>query len=80
MLLFQKLHGLPNKGENARRNLDFLDIVLTAKDEDGVGLTDLEIRNEVDTFLFEGNYYNVTSDIVFLCCNSALIWFNLSAF
>ena len=33
---------------------DFLAILLTAKDDNGVGLTPLEIRNEVDTFLFEG--------------------------
>ncbi|XP_041376951.1 cytochrome P450 4F6-like [Gigantopelta aegis] len=38
-----------------KKCLDFLDILLTAKDENGVGLSTLEIRNEVDTFLFEGH-------------------------
>ena len=37
------------------RKLDFLDILLTATDDSGVGLSDLEIRNEVDTFMFEGH-------------------------
>lgn len=36
------------------RYLDFVDILLTAKDADGQGLTDQEIRDEADTFLFEG--------------------------
>ncbi|CAG5127098.1 unnamed protein product [Candidula unifasciata] len=34
---------------------DFLDTLLTAVDEDGVGLSPLDIRNEVDTFLFAGH-------------------------
>ena len=37
-----------------RRYLDFLDILLTARDEDGIGLSHEDIRAEVDTFLFEG--------------------------
>ncbi|KAJ8317562.1 hypothetical protein KUTeg_005466 [Tegillarca granosa] len=38
-----------------KRRLDFLDILLTAKDEHGKGLSELDIRAEVDTFLFEGH-------------------------
>ena len=49
---------MPNKSaEKKTRYLDFLDILLTAKDENGEGLTPLEIRNEVDTLLFEGSSY-----------------------
>ena len=39
-----------------KRHLDFLDILLKARTEDEKSLDDLVIRNEVDTFLFEGEY------------------------
>ncbi|KAK3587339.1 hypothetical protein CHS0354_011320, partial [Potamilus streckersoni] len=46
---------LEKEGISGRKYLDFLDILLTTRDEANVGFTQEEIRNEVDTFLFEGH-------------------------
>ena len=37
------------------KHLDFLDVLLTARDDSGIGLTDIEIRDEVDTFMYAGH-------------------------
>nr|XP_008542315.1 PREDICTED: cytochrome P450 4B1 [Equus przewalskii] len=51
-----------------RRHLDFLDILLGARDEDGIKLSDAELRAEVDTFMFEGHDTTTSGISWFLYC------------
>ena len=60
LFLFKKSEDLPSK-----KHLDFLDILLTAKDEEGKGMSREDIRNEVDTFMFEGS--NVFLIVDYIC-------------
>jgi hypothetical protein len=51
VLSFYLQKAKEKEGTERKRYLDFLDILLSARDEHDVGLTPLEIRNEADTFL-----------------------------
>ncbi|XP_061196670.1 cytochrome P450 4F3-like [Saccostrea echinata] len=51
----KRRQGLKNEEVSSKRYLDFLDILLTARDEDGNCMSKGDIRSEVDTFLFEGH-------------------------
>ncbi|XP_043767071.1 prostaglandin E2 omega-hydroxylase CYP4F21 isoform X3 [Cervus elaphus] len=42
------------KEKEKTKTLDFIDVLLLTKDEDGKGLSDEDIRAEADTFMFEG--------------------------
>ena len=53
MLIQQRRESLEaDPSQLQKHHLGFLDILLTARDETGAGMTDRGIRDEVDTFTF----------------------------
>uniref|UniRef100_A0A5F8HBT4 Cytochrome P450 4B1-like n=1 Tax=Monodelphis domestica TaxID=13616 RepID=A0A5F8HBT4_MONDO len=51
-----------------KRHLDFLDILLGVKDENKIHMSDMDLRAEVDTFMFEGHDTTTSSISWFLYC------------
>ncbi|XP_068393632.1 cytochrome P450 4B1-like [Eschrichtius robustus] len=52
----------------SRRHLDFLDVLLGARDEDGIELSDADLRAKVDTFMSEGHDTTTSGMSWFLYC------------
>ncbi|KAK7093858.1 hypothetical protein V1264_007543 [Littorina saxatilis] len=60
-IINKRRQTLEKEGPPKKRYLDFVDILLTAKDESGQGLSATDIRSEVDTFLFAGHETSSTA-------------------
>ncbi|XP_004384578.1 phylloquinone omega-hydroxylase CYP4F2-like [Trichechus manatus latirostris] len=58
------------KAKTKTKTLDFIDVLLLSKDEDGKELSDEDIRAEADTFMFEG-YDTTASGISWVLYNLA---------
>ncbi|XP_034801279.3 cytochrome P450 4F2-like [Pan paniscus] len=78
----EQRHTLPSQGVDdflqakaKSKTLDFIDVLLISKDEDGKELSDEHIRAEADTFMFEGedpSYDTRTSGLSWVQYNLAM--------
>ena len=54
-----------NQSLREKKYVDFIDMLLDCRDDDGKGLDDKEIQDEVDTFMFEG--HDTTASAISWC-------------
>lgn len=54
-IIEERRSEMGNESPTTKKRLDFLEILLYSRDDQGRGLSDSDIRAEVDTFLFEGH-------------------------
>eukprot|EP00118_Oscarella_pearsei_P013515 m.108956 g.108956 ORF g.108956 m.108956 type:complete len:276 (+) comp37332_c0_seq1:797-1624(+) len=69
-ILKNRRKALEEKIQPEKKYSDFIDLLLVARDENGVGLTNQEIRSEIDAFLFAGHETTAVS-LAFLLYNLA---------
>ncbi|XP_002740020.1 ultra-long-chain fatty acid omega-hydroxylase-like [Saccoglossus kowalevskii] len=64
--IIQQKKRLRAEGSSIKKEyVDFLEMLLDARDDDGVGLSDQEIQDEVDIFMFEG--HDTTASAISWC-------------
>ncbi|KAI6660527.1 Cytochrome P450 4B1-like isoform X1 [Oopsacas minuta] len=66
-LIAEHVDKLSSNGSSNKQEVDFINILLTTRDQNGNRLTDQEICDEIDTFVFEGHDTTATALTWILC-------------